>query len=166
LLRLVAFVSKMPHLSAVEAQKVAGRRLLWWPGCSLLRRWSRSTVELLLLLWLLLLQLELPLFVLWAVVLILLLLGSTQLSRRWGIQHAVLGRSTARPTSAGGSWHCPLSLLFLSLSNGLHCPLVINGGTRQVIVGQVGGLYQVVLQLDGKPIVIEVGFLLICIYVI
>jgi hypothetical protein len=48
------------HLPAVEAWKVAGGKLLWWPDGSLLRRWSRGTVELLLLLLRRLLLLELP----------------------------------------------------------------------------------------------------------
>jgi hypothetical protein len=63
------------HLLAVEAWKVAGGKLMWWPDGSLLRWWSRSTVELLLLLRLLLL--ELPLLELWVMAPILLLLWST-----------------------------------------------------------------------------------------
>jgi hypothetical protein len=73
-------MSKMPHLSTVEAWKVACRRLLWRPDSSLLRWWSRSPVELLLLL--LLLQLELSLLVLLAIAPILLLLRSAQLTPR------------------------------------------------------------------------------------
>jgi hypothetical protein len=48
------------HLPAVEAWKVAGWKLLWWIDGSLLRWWSRGTIEplLLLLLWLLLLELS------------------------------------------------------------------------------------------------------------
>ncbi len=118
-------------------------------------------IELLLLR---LLLLELPQLELWVIAPIFLLLWSTQLTPRWGIHHAVLWRSTARPTTSRGSRHDPL--LLLSLSNGLHCPLLINGGTRQFIIGQVGGLNQVVLQLVGKPIAVEVGFLLICINMI
>jgi hypothetical protein len=57
LLGLAAFSSKVPHLPVVKVWKVDDRKLLWWPDGSLLRRWSRSTVELLLLLWLLLLEL-------------------------------------------------------------------------------------------------------------
>jgi hypothetical protein len=41
------------HLPTVEVWKVAGEKLLWWPDGSLLRRWSRGIVELLLLLLLL-----------------------------------------------------------------------------------------------------------------
>jgi hypothetical protein len=84
LLRHAAFSSKVAHLPAVEAWKVAGGKLLWWPDGSLLWRWSRGTVELLLLL------LELPRLELWAMAPILLLMWSTQLTSRWGIHHAVL----------------------------------------------------------------------------
>jgi hypothetical protein len=57
--------------------------------------------------------------------------------------------------------HDPLPLLLLSLSNGLYCHLLVYGGTRYVVVGQVGALDQAVLQLDGKPFAVEVSFLLI-----
>jgi hypothetical protein len=57
LLGKAAFSSEVAHLSTVEAWKVAGGKLLWWPDGSLLRQWSRGTVELLLLLQLLLLEL-------------------------------------------------------------------------------------------------------------
>jgi hypothetical protein len=79
----------------------------------------------------------------------------------WGIHHAILGRSTARPTTSRGSRHDPLPFLLLGLSTCLHCPLLVYGGARQVIVRHVGGLDQTVLQLDGKPLAEEVGFLLI-----
>jgi hypothetical protein len=100
-------MSKVPHLPTVQEWEVAGGKLLWRPDGSLLRRWSRSIVELLLLLlllWLLLLLLwplllELPLLELWMIALILLLLRSTQLTPRWGIHHVVLKRSTARATT-------------------------------------------------------------------
>jgi hypothetical protein len=78
-------------LPQVEAWKVASGRLLWWPDDRLLRWWSRSTVELLLLLWLL--RLELPRLILWVIALILLLLWSTQLTPKWGIHHAVYRRA-------------------------------------------------------------------------
>jgi hypothetical protein len=60
LLRQVALSSKVARLLKVEASKVAGGKLLWWPDGSLLRRWGRGTIELLLLLllWLLLLELS------------------------------------------------------------------------------------------------------------
>jgi hypothetical protein len=48
--------------------EVAGGKLLWWRNGSLLRRWSRGTVELLLLL------LELSQLELWVMAPILLLL--------------------------------------------------------------------------------------------
>jgi hypothetical protein len=80
-----------PMLPQVEAWKVASGRLLWWPDDRLLRWWSRSTVELLLLLWLL--RLELPRLILWVIALILLLLWSTQLTPKWGIHHAVYRRA-------------------------------------------------------------------------
>jgi hypothetical protein len=85
------------HLPEVEAWKVAGRKLLWWPGGSLLWRWGRSIVELLLLLLLRLLLLKLPWLEMWAIAPILLLLWSTQLAPRWGIHHVVLGRSYLQP---------------------------------------------------------------------
>jgi hypothetical protein len=124
LLGQVALTGKVSHLSIVEARTTGGGRLLWWLDCMLLRRWSGSTVELLL-----------P----W------LLLRLMQLSRGWSIHHAILGRSTTRTTTTRGSRHVPLSLLLLGLSNDLHCPFLINGGTHQIIVGQVGGLNQAVL---------------------
>jgi hypothetical protein len=43
---------------------------------------------------------------------------------------------------------------------------LIDDSTRQVIVGQVGEWNQVILQLDGKPIVEEVGFLLVRVHVV
>jgi hypothetical protein len=76
LLRQPAFSSKVAHLPTVEAWKVAGGKLLWWPDGSLLWWWSRGTVELLLLLLLWLLLLELPQLELWAMAPILLLLWS------------------------------------------------------------------------------------------
>jgi hypothetical protein len=80
LLGLAAFSSKVAHLPVVEAWKVAGGELLWWPGGSLLWRWGRSTVELLMLLLLQLLLLKLLRLELWAIAPILLLLWSTQLT--------------------------------------------------------------------------------------
>jgi hypothetical protein len=50
LLRLAALTSKVAHLPAVESWKVAGGELLWWSNGSLLQRWSRGMIELLLLL--------------------------------------------------------------------------------------------------------------------
>jgi hypothetical protein len=138
LLRQVAFSSKVAHLPAVEAWKVAGRKLLWWPDGSLLQRWSRGTVELLLR-WLLLLKL--PWLELWAMALILLLLWSTQLTPRWDIHHAVLWRSTARTTAASGFRHHPLPLFLIGLGNNLHHPLLVDGCTRQLIVRQGGEMY-------------------------
>jgi hypothetical protein len=46
-------------ISTVVAGKVTGGKLLWWHDGSLLQRWGRSTVELLLLCLLKLSQLEL-----------------------------------------------------------------------------------------------------------
>jgi hypothetical protein len=129
LLGAAEFTSKVPHLPTIEAWKVAGGRLPWWPDGSLLWWWSRTMVELMLLL---LLRLELPLLVLWAIAPILLLLRSVQLTPRWGIHHAVLRRSTARTTTASGSRLYPL--LLIGLSNGLHQPLLINGCTHQLII--------------------------------
>jgi hypothetical protein len=130
-------MSKVPHLPIVEAWKVASGKLLWWPNGSLLRWWSRSTVELLLLL-LSLLRLELSLLVLWVISIILLLLWPTQLTPRWGIHHVVLRRITTRTTASKGSRHNLLPLLHISLCNGLHQPLLLKGGSRHVIERQVG----------------------------
>ncbi len=152
-----ALSSKVAHLPAVEAWKVAGRKLLWWHVGSLLRQWSRGTVALLLLR---LLLLELPRLELWAMAPILLLLWLTQLTPRWGIHHAVLGRSTARTTTASRSRHHPLSLFVIGLSNGLHHPLLVDGYTRQFVVRQAGELYQVLLQVDGESLTIQVGLLI------
>jgi hypothetical protein len=125
----------MSQLPAVEAWKVTVGSLLWWPDCNLLWRWGRSTVELLLLLLLLwLLLMELLRLELWVIALILLLLWSTQLTPWWGIYHAVLGRSTARITTASGSRHHPLSLFHIGLNNGLHHPLLVDGCTYQLVV--------------------------------
>jgi hypothetical protein len=121
----------MSQLPTVEAQKVMVGTLLWWPDCILLWRWGRSTVELLMLL---LLLLELLWLELWAIAPILLMLWSMQLTPRWGIHHAVLGRSTARTTTVSASRHHPLSLFLIGLSNGLHHPLLVNGCTCQLIV--------------------------------
>jgi hypothetical protein len=53
---------------------------------------------------------------LWAIAPILLLLWSTQLTPKWGIDHAVLGRSTARTTNASGSRHHLFPLLLINLA--------------------------------------------------
>jgi hypothetical protein len=82
LLGQTAFLSKVTHLPVVEAWKVAGGKLLWWLDGSLLRRWCRGTIELLLLLLLRLLLLELPRLELWVMGPILLLLWSMQLTPR------------------------------------------------------------------------------------
>jgi hypothetical protein len=86
----------------------------------------------LLLLWLLLL--ELPWIELWAIAAILLLLWWTQLTPRWGIHHAIPGRSTARITTTNGSRHHLLSLFLIGISNDFHHPLLVNGCTRQLVV--------------------------------
>jgi hypothetical protein len=143
LLGQAAFSSKVAHLPIVEAWKVAGRKLLWWPDGSLLWRWSRRTVELLLLL--LLLLLELPQLELWAMAPILLLLWPMQLTPRWGIHHVVLWMSTARIITASGSKHHPLPLFLIGLSNGLHHPLLVNRCTHQLIVRQAREMYQTLL---------------------
>jgi hypothetical protein len=80
---------------------------------------------------------------------------------RWGIHHAVLWRSTARTATASGSRHHSLPLFLISLSNGLHHPLLVDGFTCQLIVRQVGEMYQVLLQMDGEPYTIQVGLLFI-----
>jgi hypothetical protein len=70
----------MFQLPAVEARKIMVGSLLWWLDCSLLQQWSRSTVELLLLLLLWLLLLESPLLELRTIAPILLLLWLAQLT--------------------------------------------------------------------------------------
>jgi hypothetical protein len=134
---LAAFTSKVSHLPIVEAWEVASGKLLWRPDRILLWRWSRSTVELLLLL-LPLLLLELPLLELQVIALILLLLRSEQLTHRWDIHHAVLERSTARTTtgddpgiivfiffsSASPTAFISLSWLMAALANSLYDRLV------------------------------------------
>jgi hypothetical protein len=150
LLWLAAFSSKVAHLPAVEAWKVASGKLLWRPSGSLLRWWSRSMVELLLLLlWLLLL--ELLRLELCTIAPILLLLWSTQLTPKWGIHHAVHGRSTARTTTTSGSRHHDFPLRLINLGNGLHHSLLTNGHTRELIVRQAGELYQALLQEMVSP---------------
>jgi hypothetical protein len=69
-------------------------------------------------------------------------------------------------TTARGSRHHPLPLLLLSLNNGFHRPLLINGSTHQVIVGYIGVLHQLVLKLDDQPCMVEVDFLLIHVNVV
>jgi hypothetical protein len=127
-----AFSSEVAHLPVVEAWKVAGRKLLWWHDGSLLRRWSRGTVELLLLLRLLLL--ELPWLELCVMAPILLVMWPTQLTPRWGIHRAVLWRSTARTVAVDGSRYHPLPFFLIGLSNNLHHPLLVDGYTHQLDV--------------------------------
>jgi hypothetical protein len=148
-------MGEMSQLPAVEAQKAMVGSLLGWPNCNQLWRWGRSTVELLLLL--LLLLLELPRLELWVIALILLLLWSMQLTPKWGIHHAILGRSTARTTTASGSRHHLLSLFLISLSNGLHHPLLVDGCTCQLVVRQTREMHQALLQMDGEPCMVQVG---------
>jgi hypothetical protein len=45
-----ALVGEMSQLSIIEALKTVVGSLLWWPDCSWLWRWVRSTIQLLLLL--------------------------------------------------------------------------------------------------------------------
>jgi hypothetical protein len=158
LLGRAAFPCEMTHLTAVEAWKVAGGKLLWWPDGSLLRWWGRGMVELLLRL---LLLLELSRLKLWAMALVLLLLWLTQLTPRWGICHTVLQRSTARTTTACRSRHQLLPLFLIGLSNGLHHPLLVNGSTCQLVVRQAREMHQALLQVDGEPCAVQVGLLLI-----
>jgi hypothetical protein len=101
-------MSKVSHLPAVEAWKIVGGKLLWRPDGSLLWWWSRSPVELLLLL------------VLWAVAPILLLLELMQRTPRWGIHHVILRRSTTKIITDRGCRHYSLPLLLIGLNNGLY----------------------------------------------
>jgi hypothetical protein len=157
LLGQAPFSSEVAHLPTVEAWKVVGGKLLWWPNGNLLRWWSRGTVELLL---------ELSRLELWAMAPILLLMWSTQLTPRWGIHHAILWRSTARTTTARGSRYHLLPLFLNGLSNGLHHPLLVDGCTRQLVVRQAGEMYQALLQMDGEPHTIQVGPLFIRVNVV
>jgi hypothetical protein len=141
LLGQAAFPSEVAQLPTVEAWKVAGGKLLWSLDGSLLRSCGRGTVELLLRL----LLLELSRLKLWAMAPVLLLLWSTQLTPRWGIHHTVLQRSTARTTTACKSRHQLLPLFLISLSKGLHHPLLVNGRTCQLIVRQAREMHQALL---------------------
>jgi hypothetical protein len=155
-------MGEMSQLPIDEAWKVTVGSLLWWPDCNLLCQWGRSMVEpllLLLLLWMLLL--ELPWLELWMIALILQLLWSMQLTPRWDIHHAGLGRSTTRTTTTNGSRHHPLSLFLIGLSNGLPYPLLINGYTCQLVVRQAREMHQALLQMDGEPCTVQVGLLFI-----
>jgi hypothetical protein len=129
--------------------------LPWW--------WVRSMVDLLLLL---LSLLESPSLELWVIAPILRLLWLMQLTLMWGIHHAVLGRSTARTTTASRSMHHLLSLFLIGLSNSLHHPLLVDGCTCQLIVRQAREMHQALLQLDGEPCIIHVGLLFICVDVV
>jgi hypothetical protein len=101
--------------------------MLWRSDGSLLWWWSRGTVELLLLLWLLLLELS-------AIAQILLLLWSTQLTPGGVYTMRYLGGAQLElplPVDLG----IILFLFFLiSLNNGLHHPLLVNGYTHQLVV--------------------------------
>jgi hypothetical protein len=157
----------MSQLSAVEAWKTMAGCLLWQPDNNLLQWWGRSTVELLLLpllLWLW--SLKLPWMELRAIALVLLLLWLTQLTSRWGIHHAVLRRGTARTTTSHRSGHHLLPLFLISRGNGLHHPFLVSGCTCQLVVRQVGEMYQTLLHVDGEPCTVQVGLLLIRINVI
>jgi hypothetical protein len=127
-----------------------------------------TTVELLLLLLLLLwlLPLELPQLELWAIAPILLLLWSTQQTPRWGIHHAVHGRSTARTTTASKSRHQFLPPFLIGLSNCLHHPLLVNGCTCQLVIRQAREMHQALLQIDGEPCMVQVGLLFIHVNVV
>jgi hypothetical protein len=151
------------HFPTVEAWKVAGGKLLWWPDGILLRWWSRGTIELLLLR---LLLMELPHGELWATAPILLLLWLTQLTPRWGIHHTVLGRSTTRTTTASRSEHHPLPLFLIGLGNSLHHSLLVDGCTCQLIVRQAREMHWVLLQMDGEPYTVQVGLLFIRVNVV
>jgi hypothetical protein len=163
LLRQAALSSKVAHHPIVEAWKVASGKLLWWPDGSLLQRWSRGTVEPLLLR---LLLLELSQLELWAMTPILLLLWSTQLTPRWGIHHAVLWRSTDRTTTASGSRYHHFPLFLIGLSNGLHHPLLVDGCNCQLIVRHAREMYQALLQMDGESRTAQVGLLFIHVNVV
>jgi hypothetical protein len=123
-------------------------------------RWSRGTVELLLLL------LELSRLELWVITPTLLLLWLTQLTPGWGIQHTILWRNTARTTTVSGSRQHPLPLFLIGLSNGLHHPLLVNGYTCQLVVRQAREMHQALLQMDGEPCTVHVGLLFICVDVV
>jgi hypothetical protein len=142
----------MSQLSTVETWKTVIGCLLWRPDSNLLQWWGRSTVELLLLpllLWLW--SLKLPRLELRAIAPILLLLWLTQLTSRWGIHHTVLQRGTARTTTSRRSGHHLLPLFLISRSNSLHHPFLVSGCTCQLVVRQVGKMYQMLLQVYGEP---------------
>jgi hypothetical protein len=89
-----------------------------------------------------------------------------QLTPRWGIHHAVLGRSTTRTTTTSRSRHHLFPLLVINLSNGLHHSLLINGHTRQLISRLAGELYQALLQVDDESYTVQVGLLPVCVDVV
>jgi hypothetical protein len=142
----------MSQLSTVETRKTVAGCLLWRPDSILLQWWSRSTVELLLLpllLWLW--SLKLPWLELRAIAPVLPLLWLTQLTSWRGIHHAVLQRGTARTTTSRRSGHHLLPLFLISHSNDLRHPFLISGCTCQLVVRQVGEMYQTLLQVYSEP---------------
>jgi hypothetical protein len=85
---------------------------------------------------------------------------------RWGIHHAVLGRSTARTTTVNGSRHHRLPPFLIGLCNGLHHPFLVDGCTCQLIVRQTREMYQALLQMDGEPRTVQVCLIFICVNVV
>jgi hypothetical protein len=82
------------------------------------------------------------------------------------MHHAVLGRSTARTTTASGSRHHPLSLFLIGLSNDLHHPLLVDGCTCQLVLRQAREMHQALLQMDGVPYTVQAGLLFIRVNVV
>jgi hypothetical protein len=112
-----AILGKVSNLPKVVARVPHRSELLWWPSCHLLL-WCRGSAVV-------------PLLDLWAVA--PGLWRMVRLSRGLHVDHAVLRGSTARTTS-GGSWHGPLLLLLLRRFTGPLGVLLVNGGSRQLIV--------------------------------
>ena len=145
---LMTVFGEVAHFPAVVARVTGRRRLLWWPDCQLLLLlWCWWSAVVLLLLWLLL----------WAIA-PELRRRAARLSRGRGVDHAVLRGSTAR-TASGGSGHYPLPLLLFGRFTGLHGALLVDGSTCQLIVCQVLGENQAILQLNSEPLAKELGLL-------
>jgi hypothetical protein len=115
-LGLTTVLGEVADFPTIVARVTSRCKLLWWHDCHLLLLLCWWSAVVLLLLWAVALEL-------WR--------RAGQLSRGWGVDHAVLWGSTAR-TASGGSWHCPL--LLFSRFIGLHGALLVNGSTCKLVV--------------------------------
>jgi hypothetical protein len=83
---------------------------------------------------------------------------AARLSRGRGVDRAVLRGSTAR-TASGGSGHYPLPFLLFGRFTGLHGALLVNSSTCQLIVWQVLGENQTILQQNSEPLAKKLSLL-------